>query len=231
MATYVLVPGADGRAWYWHLVVPAAGRPGHEVVTFDLPADDPADLDAFADAIVAAVRPRRTGRRARGRGAVARRLLRAAGLRPAAGRPARPGQRDGAAARRDRGGVVGRHRARQARATHAPRAGPGPRRRVRPADRLLPRRTAAVTEEAFAARAQAGRRPRSSRSHGRWSGGRTSRPASSRAGTTASSRWNSRRRVVRERLGPGVVVEELPGGHLVALCRPEELVAALLREG
>ena len=36
------------------------------------------------------------------------------------------------------------------------------------------------------------------------------------------------RRVVRERLG--LDVEELPGGHLLALSRPEELVAALLRE-
>ncbi|MEC3997923.1 hypothetical protein VSR01_32320 [Actinacidiphila sp. DG2A-62] len=36
------------------------------------------------------------------------------------------------------------------------------------------------------------------------------------------------RRVVRERLG--LAVEELPGGHLRALSRPEALTAALLDE-
>lgn len=56
MATYILVPGADGSAWYWHLVVPELRDRGHTVVTVDLPADDSAGLDAFADAIVAAVR-------------------------------------------------------------------------------------------------------------------------------------------------------------------------------
>jgi alpha/beta hydrolase family protein len=56
MATYILVPGADGSAWYWHLVVPELRERGHTVVTVDLPADESADLDAFADAIVAAVR-------------------------------------------------------------------------------------------------------------------------------------------------------------------------------
>lgn len=56
MATYILVPGADGSAWYWHLVVPELRERGHTVVTVDLPSDDSAGLDAFADAIVDAVR-------------------------------------------------------------------------------------------------------------------------------------------------------------------------------
>jgi alpha-beta hydrolase superfamily lysophospholipase len=55
VATYVLVPGADGSAWYWHLVVPELRERGHTVITVDLPSDDSADLDAFADAIIAAV--------------------------------------------------------------------------------------------------------------------------------------------------------------------------------
>ncbi|CAG7653315.1 alpha/beta fold hydrolase [Actinacidiphila bryophytorum] len=55
MATYILVPGADGSAWYWHLVVPELRERGHTVVTVDLPGEDSAGLDAFADAIVAAV--------------------------------------------------------------------------------------------------------------------------------------------------------------------------------
>jgi pimeloyl-ACP methyl ester carboxylesterase len=56
MATYVLVPGADGRAWYWHRLVPELERRGHEVVAVDLPIDDPsAGLTECADAIVAAI--------------------------------------------------------------------------------------------------------------------------------------------------------------------------------
>ncbi|WP_328917730.1 MULTISPECIES: alpha/beta fold hydrolase [unclassified Streptomyces] len=55
MATYVLVPGADGSAWYWHRVVPGLRARGHRVVTLDLPSHDTADLDDFADAIAAAV--------------------------------------------------------------------------------------------------------------------------------------------------------------------------------
>ncbi|MFI0719243.1 alpha/beta fold hydrolase [Streptomyces sp. NPDC021224] len=56
MATYVLVPGADGKAWYWHLVARQLRDRGHTVVAADLPDDEAADLDAFADAIAAAVR-------------------------------------------------------------------------------------------------------------------------------------------------------------------------------
>lgn len=56
MATYILVPGADGSAWYWHLVVNELRDRGHTVVTVDLPSEDSAGLDAFADAIFAAVR-------------------------------------------------------------------------------------------------------------------------------------------------------------------------------
>jgi pimeloyl-ACP methyl ester carboxylesterase len=55
MATYVLVPGADGTSWYWHRVVPLLRSAGHEVVTLDLPSHDTANLDDFADAIVGAV--------------------------------------------------------------------------------------------------------------------------------------------------------------------------------
>ncbi|MFJ4410486.1 alpha/beta fold hydrolase [Streptomyces sp. NPDC088910] len=54
MATFVLVPGADGRAWGWHRLVPELRARGHEAVTLDLPEDSAADLDAYADAIVAA---------------------------------------------------------------------------------------------------------------------------------------------------------------------------------
>ncbi|MFD8074584.1 alpha/beta fold hydrolase [Streptomyces sp. NPDC059718] len=53
--TFVLVPGAGGGTWYWHLLVPELRRRGHAAVTVDLPtADDSAGLQEYADAAVAA---------------------------------------------------------------------------------------------------------------------------------------------------------------------------------
>ncbi|MFZ0217205.1 MAG: alpha/beta fold hydrolase [Candidatus Dormiibacterota bacterium] len=54
MATFLLVPGAGGTAWYWHRLVPALEQLGHRAIAVDLPAaDDGAGLEAYADAIVA----------------------------------------------------------------------------------------------------------------------------------------------------------------------------------
>jgi pimeloyl-ACP methyl ester carboxylesterase len=56
MATYVLIPGAGGSAWYWHRVVPLLSRRGHDVVAPDLPAaDDSAGLREYADTVVEAI--------------------------------------------------------------------------------------------------------------------------------------------------------------------------------
>jgi pimeloyl-ACP methyl ester carboxylesterase len=56
MSTFVLIPGAGGRAWYWHRIVPELRRRGHEVVAMDLPAgDDSAGLAEYADTVVGAV--------------------------------------------------------------------------------------------------------------------------------------------------------------------------------
>lgn len=53
--TFVLVPGAGGEGWYWHLVVPLLEAAGHRVVAVDLPAgDENAGLAEYADVIVAA---------------------------------------------------------------------------------------------------------------------------------------------------------------------------------
>jgi pimeloyl-ACP methyl ester carboxylesterase len=55
-ATYVLLPGAGGDSWYWHLVAPRLRAQGPEVLTPDLPAgDDAAGLDAYADTVVGAI--------------------------------------------------------------------------------------------------------------------------------------------------------------------------------
>jgi pimeloyl-ACP methyl ester carboxylesterase len=55
-ATYVLLPGAGGESWYWHLVAPDLRARGHEVLTPDLPAgDDSAGLAEYAEAVVTAI--------------------------------------------------------------------------------------------------------------------------------------------------------------------------------
>ena len=53
MAAFVLIPGADGRAWYWHRVVPELRKLGHDAIPVDLPiADETAGLAACTDAVV-----------------------------------------------------------------------------------------------------------------------------------------------------------------------------------
>ena len=50
--TYALIPGAGGRGWYWHRVAPLLP----DAITIDLPAeDDSADLTTYADTVVDAV--------------------------------------------------------------------------------------------------------------------------------------------------------------------------------
>jgi pimeloyl-ACP methyl ester carboxylesterase len=52
-STYVLIPGAGGSAWYWHLLVDELHRRGRDAVAVDLPAaDDSAGLADYADAVV-----------------------------------------------------------------------------------------------------------------------------------------------------------------------------------
>ncbi|WP_436794645.1 alpha/beta fold hydrolase [Actinospongicola halichondriae] len=56
MATFVLVPGAGGEAWYWHLVAPLLEAAGHRAVPVELPASDPeAGLDAYVEVALDAV--------------------------------------------------------------------------------------------------------------------------------------------------------------------------------
>jgi pimeloyl-ACP methyl ester carboxylesterase len=50
--TYALIPGAGGSAWYWHRVAPLLS----DAIAIDLPADDDsADLTTYADTVVDAV--------------------------------------------------------------------------------------------------------------------------------------------------------------------------------
>ena len=52
----MLIPGAEGRAWYWHRVTPLLRERGHEVVAVELPVTDPAaGLEEYAGAVIAAI--------------------------------------------------------------------------------------------------------------------------------------------------------------------------------
>jgi pimeloyl-ACP methyl ester carboxylesterase len=62
-ATFVLIPGAGGSAWYWHLVEPKLRERGYEAISVTLPAaDDSAGLVDYAAAVVHAV-GKKTSRR------------------------------------------------------------------------------------------------------------------------------------------------------------------------
>ena len=53
VATYVLIHGAGGDSWYWHLVGPQLAARGHDVVAVDLPCDDDrAGLAEYADCVI-----------------------------------------------------------------------------------------------------------------------------------------------------------------------------------
>jgi pimeloyl-ACP methyl ester carboxylesterase len=59
--TFVLVPGSGGSAWYWHRLVPEVRRRGHEAIAVDLPAgDESAGLAEYRDAIIDAIGRRET---------------------------------------------------------------------------------------------------------------------------------------------------------------------------
>jgi hypothetical protein len=228
MATYVLVPGADGAAWYWHRVVPGLRAHGHEVVTLDLPADPSSDLDDFADAITAAIDAAAApgpltvvGQSLGGFSAplvcarrTVDRLVLVNAMVP------RPGETAG-----EWWDDTGQAEARERYAAECGRQG---------ADADFDLRTdffhdvpADVTEQAFAA--EPGGPP----------AGIFQQPWPLAAWPDVPTRVLQgrddrffplafQRRVVHDRLG--LALEELPGGHLLALSRPEALVAALVRD-
>jgi pimeloyl-ACP methyl ester carboxylesterase len=56
MATFVLIPGAGGVAWYWHRIVPLLEGARHEAIAVDLPGDDErAGLSAYSDCVLDAI--------------------------------------------------------------------------------------------------------------------------------------------------------------------------------
>jgi pimeloyl-ACP methyl ester carboxylesterase len=60
VTTYVLLHGAGSDSWYWHLVAPRLEALGHDVIAVDLPCDDDAaGLEEYAQTVVEAVGDRR----------------------------------------------------------------------------------------------------------------------------------------------------------------------------
>ena len=60
MATFVLIPGAGGDPWEWHLLAPELEALGHDVVAVRLPSgDDGAGWSEYADAVIEATGDRR----------------------------------------------------------------------------------------------------------------------------------------------------------------------------
>lgn len=56
MATFALIPGGGGDPWEWHLLAPALNARGHEAIAVRLPTeDDTAGWSHYADAVVEAV--------------------------------------------------------------------------------------------------------------------------------------------------------------------------------
>jgi pimeloyl-ACP methyl ester carboxylesterase len=55
MSTYILIPGAGGAAWYWHRIVPLLTAAGRTAIAVDLPGDDEqAGLPQYADIVTGA---------------------------------------------------------------------------------------------------------------------------------------------------------------------------------
>jgi pimeloyl-ACP methyl ester carboxylesterase len=60
VSTFLLIPGAGGMAWYWHLVEQRLLDAGHQVINLDLPGEDPnAGLTAYVSLAVTAARGQR----------------------------------------------------------------------------------------------------------------------------------------------------------------------------
>jgi pimeloyl-ACP methyl ester carboxylesterase len=56
MATFALIPGAGGVAWYWHRVAPLLDEAKHKAIAVDLPGDDAeAGLSVYAERVLDAI--------------------------------------------------------------------------------------------------------------------------------------------------------------------------------
>lgn len=229
MSTVVLIPGAGGDAWYWHRVVPELQSRGHVAVAVDLPAaDENAGLDAYLEAAVDAVE--RAGARGRdlmvvgqSMGGLTAPLL--CGRLPIRllvllnAMTPRPGETGG------QWWTATGHQ--QAFVAAARRDGRDPE----ASDAITDAFFHDVPPDVTAAALARGEPEQSDRPFAdpfpleRWP------DVPTRFLQARDDRFfplELQRRVVAERLGPlGVTVDEMPGGHLVALSRPVELADRL----
>ena len=223
--TFILIPGAGGSAWYWHLVAPKLEQRGHEAVAVALPAaDDTAGLPEYAAAVVRAIgnrEPQRLVIVAQSLGGftaplVCRELPAAALVLVNAMIP-KPGERAGEWWTNTRYEEARRQQNRRAgRAVDAP------------FDPLIEFFHDVPQPVIDAAWAQG--EPRQSEAvfaspctFESWP------PVPTRVLIAREDRFfpaEFQRRVARERLG--ICADEMPGGHLVALSQPDELTARLL---
>jgi alpha-beta hydrolase superfamily lysophospholipase len=96
MTSAVLIPGAGGLGWYWHLVVRDLQDRGYDAFAVDLAARGRTGLPAYADAVVDAIDGRTdVALIAQSMGG----LHRAAGVAAGSDQLCRVRQRDGSAAR------------------------------------------------------------------------------------------------------------------------------------
>lgn len=218
MAAFVLVPGAGGVAWYWHRVVPLLEEAGHDAIAVDLPGDDDhAGLSAYADHVVDAIGTHVILVAQSLAGFTAplvcarvrvRMLVFVNAMIPVPGETA--GQwweNTGSTARGRRPrGVAGT----AASSTWPPTS----------CTTFRPR-SASKGKHASAVRLTS-----CSASHVNSTGGPTCRSMSSAGVTIGSFRSIFSRRIARERLH--LAVDELEGGHLIALSNPRGLVRQLL---
>src|SRR5262245_6300937 len=220
--TFVLVPGAGGDAWYWHLVAPQLEERGYDVIPVDLPAADArAGLTQYAAAVVRAIgnrTPKRVSVVAQSLGGFTAPLVCArvpvALLVLVNAMIPKPGETPG-----EWWSNTGHAEAKRLQNRRDGRTPDGPFDPLTDFFHDVPR---SVVDSAWA------------RGEPRQSNGVFGSPCTFRTWPTVPTRvlvgrddrffpCDFQQRVARERLG--ISVDEMPGGHLVALSQPAELSA------
>jgi pimeloyl-ACP methyl ester carboxylesterase len=222
MAAFVLIPGAGGQAWYWHRVVPLLESARHTAHAVELPAaDETAGLAAYTDIVVEAIGLRRRDLVIVGQsmGALtaplvctkvpARLMVLLNAMIPS------PGETGGKWWTNSGQGAAAAEKAR--------REGRDPGGKFDPSEIFLHDVPADVMATASEEPAQSGRPfddpwPLTEWPH-----------VPTRVISAADDRLfpvEFQRRLVEERLG--ITPDVIPGGHLSALARPDELTALLL---
>ena len=215
---YVLIPGAGGRAWYWHLVTARLAAAGAEAIAVELPADDDTKgLPDYAQAVIdAAGTARELVVVAASMGAFTAPMvldaLQAVAVVLVNPMIPRPGETPEAWWANT--GAV------EARSAHASRRGyPA---EFDPATYLLQDVPPQVLATATPKDEQSPRPFRDPCTFTSW-------PETTTVITGREDRFfplEFQKELARERLGVDPVV--IPGGHLVALSRPDELTSAIL---